>query len=117
VRSYEYLYEVKATGFIDIDNIGEVCLSATNNFLQEKILVIHTEYGKTKVLQYGPVYVDNVQTPLNAQYTYEEFDYNDRKIDKIIDKFINEPKFSTTQVTEISYEEAIDRIIDFREYL
>ena len=117
MRSYEYLYEVKATGFIDIENIGEVCLSATNDFLQERILIIHTEYGKTKVLQYGPVYVDHVQTPLNSQYTYGEFDYDDRKIDKIIDKFINEPKFSTTQVTEISYEDAMDRIIDFREYL
>ena len=70
MRSYEYLYEVKATGFIEVENIGEVCLSATNDFLQEKVLIVHTEYGKTRVIQYGPVFVDNVQPPLNVSYTF-----------------------------------------------
>jgi hypothetical protein len=117
MRSYEYLYEVKATGFIDIENIGEVCLSATNDFLQEKILIVHTEYGKTRVIQYGPIYVDNVQRPTSSKYTYDEFDYNDSKLDKIIDKFINDPKFMTTQVVEIPLDEAEGRIIDFLEFI
>lgn len=117
MRSYEYLYEVKATGFIEVENIGEVCLSATNDFLQEKVLIVHTEYGKTRVIQYGPVFVDNVQPPLNVSYTFSELDYNEAKIDRIIDKFINDPKFSTTQVTILEFEDAMDRITDLREFL
>lgn len=117
MRTYEYLYEVKATGFLEIENIGEVCLLAHNDFLQEQLLIIHTELGKTKIIQYGPVYVDNVQPPVNCSYTYSEIDFSDYKIDKTIEKFINDPKFRTTQVTVVELEDALDRITDLREFL
>ena len=117
MRTYEYLYEVKATGFLEIENIGEVCLIANNDFLQEKVLIIHTELGKTRVIQYGPVYVDNVQPPTDCSYTFSEFDFSDYKIDKIIDKFINDPKFKTTQVKETDFEDASNRITDLMEFL
>lgn len=118
MATYSYLYEMIATGFIDIENIGEVCLSITNNFLQEKILIIHTEYGKTKVIQYGPVYIDqDTVVPTNVSYTYTEFDFNQRKLDNIIDKFINDPKFGTKQCVEIDLDTAKERIIDLREFL
>lgn len=117
MRTYEYLYEVKATGFLEIENIGECCLIANNDFLQEQILIITTELGKTKVIQYGPVFVDNVQPPNDVQYSYCEFDFSDYKIDKRIEKFINDTKFRTTQVKVVELEEALDRITDLREFL
>lgn len=118
MATYSYLYEITATGFIDIENVGETCLSITNNFLQEKILIIHTEYGKTKVIQYGPVYVDQADlVPPHVSYTYSEFDFNQHKIDTIIDKFINDPKFGTTQCVEIDFDTAKERIIDLRSFL
>lgn len=117
MRTYEYLYEVKATGFLEIENIGEVCLIANNDFLQEQILIIHTELGKTKIIQYGPIYVDNVQLPTNCVYSFSEIDYNEYKIDKAIEKFINDAKFRTTQVTVVDMDDALDRIIDLREFL
>ena len=117
MRTYEYLYEVKATGFLEIENIGECCLVANNDFLQEQILIITTEMGKTKIIQYGPIFVDNVQTPNNISYTFSEIDFSDYKIDKTIEKFINDPKFRTTQVRVVEFEEAMDKIIDLREFL
>lgn len=117
MRTYEYLYEVKATGFLEIENIGEVCLVANNDFLQEQVLIISTELGKTKIIQYGPFFVDNVQPPTNIMYTFSEIDFSEYKIDKTIEKFINDPKFRTSQVTVVSMEEALDRIIDLKEFL
>ena len=117
MRTYEYLYEVKATGFLEIENIGECALIANNDFLQEQILIITTEMGKTKILQYGPVFVDNVQTPSEVTYSYSEIDFSDYKIDKRIEKFINDAKFRTTQVRVVELEEALDRITDLREFL
>jgi hypothetical protein len=117
MRTYEYLYETKATGFLEVENIGEVCLLAHNDFLQEQLLIVHTDMGKTKIMQFGPVYVDNVQPPTNCSFTFSEIDFSDYKIDKAIDKFINDAKFRTTQVTVIELEEALDRIIDLREFL
>ena len=117
MRTYEYLYETKATGFLEVENIGEVCLLAHNDFLQEQLLIVHTDMGKTKILQFGPVYVDNVQPPTSCSFTFSEIDFNDYKIDKAIDKFINDAKFRTTQITVIELEDALDRIIDLREFL
>ena len=117
MRTYEYLYEVKATGFLEIENIGECALVANNDFLQEQVLIITTEMGKTKILQYGPVFVDNVQSPTEVTYSYYEIDFSDYKIDKRIEKFINDAKFRTTQVRVVDIEEALDRITDLREFL
>ena len=117
MRTYEYLYETKATGFLEIENIGECCLIANNDFLQEQVLIVSTTMGKTKIIQYGPIFVDNVQPPTDIQYSFYEFDFSDYKIDKRIDKFINDPKFRTTQVRVVELDEALDRIIDLREFL
>ena len=117
MRTYEYLYEVKATGFLEIENIGECALIANNDFLQEQVLIITTELGKTKIIQYGPIFVDNVQPPTDVTYSYCEIDFSDYKIDKRIEKFINDPKFRTTQVKVVDLEEALDRIIDLKEFL
>lgn len=117
MRTYEYLYEVKATGFLEIENIGECCLIANNDFLQEQVLIITTELGKTKIIQFGPVFVDNVQTPTDISYTFSEIDYNEYKIDKRIEKFINDAKFRTTQVKQVALDEALERITDLKEFL
>ena len=117
MRTYEYLYEVKATGFLEVENIGECCLIANNDFLQEQILIITTELGKTKIIQYGPVFVDNVQPPNDVTYSYSEIDFSDYKIDKRIEKFINDAKFRTTQVRVVELEEALERITDLKEFL
>lgn len=117
MRTYEYLYEVKATGFLEIENIGEVCLVANNDFLQEQILIITTELGKTKIIQFGPIFIDNVQTSTDISYTFSEIDFSEYKIDKRIEKFINDPKFRTTQVKVVEMDEAMDRITDLREFL
>ena len=117
MRTFEYLYETKATGFLEVENIGECCLVANNDFMQEQILIVTTSLGKTKIIQYGPVFVDNVQPPLDVTYTYCEIDFSDYKIDKRIEKFINDPKFRTTQVRQIDLEEALEYITDLREFL
>ncbi len=117
MRTYEYLYEVKATGFLEIENIGECALIANNDFLQEQVLIITTALGKTKILRYGPVFIDNAQPPISVSYTFDEIDYNEYKIDKAIEKFINDAKFRATQVKVVDIEEALDIITDLKEFL
>jgi hypothetical protein len=115
---FEYLYTTQAMGTIDIENIGEVCISGVNAFIaQEYILIIKTEEGKSKIIQYGPRFIDLEIAPVNVSYTYNEIDYNQRKLITIIDKFINNPKFGISQVQLIELEEAVDRIKDLREFL
>ena len=115
---FEYLYTTQAMGTFDVDNIGEVCISAINTFmLQEYILIIHTEEGRSKIIQYGPRFIELDAPPLSVTYTYDEIDYNQNKLVRIIDRFINNPKYCISQVVLIDYEEAIEKIKDLVEYL
>ena len=115
--TYEYLYTMQATGFLDIENIGEVCIKVCNDFYQQKIMIVHTVEGRTKILEYGPVYVkDSIQNNEIKSY-FREIDYNDRKIDNAIDKFINDPKFCTTQAFVIDIEDGLNIIKNLAEFL
>lgn len=116
---FKYLYEIQATGFIDIENLGEICLSAINTLLhQEYILIIHTELGKSKILQYGPIFIDMEDTPLsNISVNYSEIDYNSSKLEKIIDRFINNPKYLVSQVVEIDLETAKSKIRNLGDFI
>ena len=115
---FEYLYEVKANGVIDIDDIGNTVLSTVNVLTAEEyILVISTEYGRTKTLQYGPLFVDMEGTPLEVSCYYSEFDYSMYKIEKLIDKFLNNPKRNISQVIEKDIDYAKERIKDMRTFI
>ena len=115
---FDYLYTAQATGSIDIENIGEVCISAINTFmLQEYILIIHTEEGVSKIIQYGPKYIELEAAPTSVKYTYDEITFNQSKLINIIDRFINNPKFGISQVNIIELEEAVDKIKDLVEFL
>lgn len=114
---FEYLYQVQATGFIDIENIGECCLLATNDFYEEFVFIIHTEYGDTKILQYGPVIVDTGKPVSKLECIYTNIEFNEGKIIKTIERFLSNPKYNISQVIEISYEEARDKIKNLVEFL
>lgn len=113
---FEYLYEVKATGSIEIDDIGNVALEAINTTLyQEYFLIIKTELGVTKVIEYGPVYIDELRSTNNPpciDYTYNEFQYSTSKLKGIIEKFLTNPKRCISQVNVVDIEYAKENIIN-----
>ena len=115
MRQFKYLYETTATGFLDIDDPANTCIYVTNDLFQEYILIIQTKLGRTKVIQYGPNYVDLDKVPSNVSCNYQEFDISDYKIDAIIDKFLNKTRAS--QAIEIELEEAKDKIKNMRDFI
>lgn len=113
---FKYLYEMQAIGSIDIEDIGNVCLSLTNNLYREYIIIVKTECGMTKIIQYGPRQID-MQLPCpSITYTYQEFEFNQNKISKIIDKALNGSSLCS-QATIISIDEAKERIKNLVEFL
>jgi hypothetical protein len=108
---YEYLATVQFTGVIDIDNIGNVCLEALNDFGMMWLLCIKTVEGQTEVIEYGPILVDIDKLSESVYYTYDRFQFDSRKIDRRIEQFINNPKRIITQVNEIDIKDCKERII------
>lgn len=116
--TFDYLYTVQATGQVDIEDIGNVCLSAINTAIfQEYILIIRTELGRSKIIQYGPRYIDHNLTPLSVTYTYNDIEFSMSKLERTIDNFLNNPKHMISQVEQITLDEAREKIKDLVSFL
>lgn len=94
---FEYLQRVVIDAEIDIDNIGQCVLQANNDIGEEFYLVIRTELGWTEVIEYGPCTPDLDMLPMSYQINYLRFEYSEGKIERIIDKFLNNPKRGISQ--------------------
>ena len=54
---------------------------------------------------------------IHAEYAFEQFDYNEKRLYNKIEKFLNHPKRVITQVQETTYDEIEDKIIDLKRYM
>lgn len=108
--TFEYLQRVVVESELEVDNIGDCCIIANNDVGEEYYLILKTELGWTESIEYGPCVPDMVQLQLNYQINYTRFEYNQGKIERIIDKFLNHPKRVITQAR-------LANIQDIREYL
>lgn len=86
---FKYLYEMQPTGSIDIENIGEFSLIGYNRLYQYFVLIVHTTEGNTRVIEYGPIFVDIEAPPTKVSYQFSQFDYSMTKIVNIVNKFLN----------------------------
>ena len=86
---YDYHYLMTATSQLEIEDQGQCCIQAIDVVGQYYFLIIQTKLGKTSVLEYGPIIPDIDTLPPKLSYFYTEFDFNSKKIDSIIDKFLS----------------------------
>lgn len=102
--TFDYLERVVVEGQLEVENIGQCVIKANNDLSEEFYLIIRTELGWTEMIEYGPCVPDLPLLQMNYQITYTRFEYNQNKLERAIDKFLNNPKRSITQaeVTDIT---------------
>ena len=86
---YDYNYLETATNSIDIETPAQCCIQLQNIIGEYYFLVIQTKLGVTSVLEYGPIIPDLDKLPNKLSYTYQQFDCDTRKIDRIITTFLS----------------------------
>lgn len=114
---FDYMYTMTAEDSVEIEDVGNFCLSVINDVYREWIMICSTEFGITKWLQAGPFRIDFDELDDRVMYTYQQMEYNQTKMCRIIDSFINDPKKTTTQVTVLEESEAKSRIKDLVSYI
>ena len=113
--NFSYLFVEQSQDSIDIENIGQVCLSVFNDEGAEYYLKIKTEYGWSKILQFGPIKSDFKELESGLYLSYSNIEYNEKRLYKIIDDFLNNDKRKVTQAFEISeddFEEKLSYLTD-----
>lgn len=105
--TFDYLRTVTSLDYIEIPDIGNVCLCAYNDDGQEWYILISTKEGWTEIKEFGPLFNNHTVTYFN----YNKFarEYSDKKNSKVINDFINNTRREITQVLEIEEDEFIEK--------
>lgn len=117
MATFDYDYTLQATGQLHIEDIGNCALLCHNDSYKSYVLIIFTNRGQTKVIEFGPFLTDYVDDTLDCTCKYYTFEFKQTKIENIIDRFINDNKKLITQVEEISIEDALNYVTNLKEML
>jgi len=109
---FDYLQRVVIEAQLDVENIGQCVIVGNNDFGEEYYLIIGTDLGWTEVIEYGPATPDLDILPFNVNSSYSRFEYNQNKLERIIDKFLNNPKRLVTQARVVELDEIRENIIN-----
>lgn len=110
--TFEYLQRVVVDGTLEIDNIGDCTIQGNNDLGEFFYLIIVTELGWTEILDYGPCVPDFDILQANYQIKYQRIEYNQGKLERIIDKFLNDPKRMITQAKLVYTEDIIEDLVN-----
>ena len=102
---FEYLKTSQYQDSIEIEDIGNCILMSLNDVADCWVLFISTELGYCSVVQAGPMNIDLDEVSPNVYLSKISFEYNEKRIHKIIHEFINNPKRIITSVQEIPEDE------------
>ena len=91
---YQYLKQVSYMDSISIDNLGNFVLKAYNDLGDEYLLIVRTVMGVSRILEIGPI-EQGARTAYSCRF--DQMDYNEKSIDKIIKWFLN-GSYGITQV-------------------
>lgn len=108
-QSFNYLYIQSSQDTIEIEDIGNIIIEANNDLGQSWLLWISTLLGFSYIIEYGPYsQVGKFSEYVNSNF--QRIEYSEYKLEKKIDKFLNEPKRFITQVSFIDEHEARQKI-------
>ena len=102
--TFEYLQRVVVDAELNVDDIGQCVILGRNDIGEESYLLIRTEMGWTEQITVGPVCPDIEILPFNIAILYSRYEYNQGKIERAIDKFLNDPKKMISQAEVVTYD-------------
>lgn len=109
--TFDYLQRVVVDGQLSIEDIGNTVILGRNDVGEEFYLLIGTYMGWTTTIEYGPAIPDLALLPQAINLKYNRFEFNQGKIERAIDKFLNDPKRLISQAEEVCMD-AVKPIID-----
>ena len=115
--NFQYSYITQNQADLEIDDIGNCAIEALNDAAEAYYLVIKTKYGTTSVVSYGPIIPDVDVFPKSVNCSFKRLDYDEFKVEKIIDEFLNKGFRNISQAREISPDEALSNCRSIIEYM
>lgn len=102
--TFEYLQRIVVDAQLEVEDIGQCVILGRNDLGEEYYLVTRTEMGYTEQIQFGPVCPEVDILPFNVAMFYSRFEFSQLKIEKSIDKFLNDTKKAISQAEVVDIE-------------
>ena len=115
MHTFDYYYVATAMGQLEIEDIGNCAIQTCTDMGACYYMVITTNLGTTRFVQYGPIVPDIGVLPDKVEVLYKSMNWDSRKLAKEIDKFIRTG--AITQAVLIDRIEALDMCKDVARYL
>ena len=110
---FEFDNQYVPQNFIEIENIGNVCIEAINEtdglFYY---LLIKTSLGTTSIFEYGPVIPDIDKLFDNYNVSFNREQYNEKKLKIFISKWLNDRMKKITAANKIEEKSFLDNYKD-----
>lgn len=100
--TFDYFKVTSVYGQLEIEDPGNCAIKALNDDGEEYYLIIDTTLGSSRIFTYGPCVPDLDQLPKSVNCHFLRIIYNNRKINKVIDDFLNDrfAKITSAEVVE-----------------
>jgi len=110
--SIEYKYDLNPQALIEIADIGQFAIQASNDDGFEYYFAVVSDLGFANIYQWGPVFPDNHMMLDEYSFTKVNIPYKERKIELAAKKFLNNYKYRITEAKIITIEEASERALN-----
>ena len=119
--SFDYLCVKECLDSISIGDTGNTNILANNDNASCWYLKTETYMGTTTITQFGPLVLNgnliDRAGKFGFNYNQISIEYNEKRIHKIIDKFLNDTSRQITQVIEIEEDEFLYKLEEMKRQL
>lgn len=105
--SVDYFYTQVSEDTLDVEDEGNCVVQVFNDDGIHWDFYTCTSLGWTTCIQMGPFDIDGQPDKYSFNFNRINTEFNSIKIQKNLEKFINDPRKSITQAMEVEYEEFI----------
>ena len=116
-KSFEYFFTRTAVGELEVENMGDCVIEASDDIGQLYYLKIDSNLGWCRIFEYGPCTPDFSELPKSVICNFDREEFDEFKLSQRIQKFLNAPKRNITSARVIEEEEMFDNIKDIIEYM
>ena len=117
MRSFDFNISYLALNSINIDDIGNCAIEGSNDDNLFYLFITRTTMGTTSVFTCGPFNPDLALLPTGFKTTYTRLEFSLPKLEKMIRSFLNDKDAKITNASVISFEDATNMFVDFKDYL
>lgn len=117
MKTVKFNYEFEAQNKLDLESISNCCIRASNELEYYFYLIVKTIAGKTYFAEYGPILENSDKLPSGFISALVIIEYNEKKVLKMINDFLNDKSKKVIEASVIEIDEALNNFKNLKDFM